>query len=120
MPGRPLHEQVRRHRPSRKNPNHRTPFRVKGNVISSQLLALDCDTQDERSTFYDLLRPWTEPIWVAERDFFEIGDPVVAQVGDRVIGRGKIVRYREKEHWEFQLDSVSRVWFAKALLRREL
>jgi hypothetical protein len=45
------HEHVRRHRPTSRRPDHLTTYRVKENVISSQLLALDADTGDERSTF---------------------------------------------------------------------
>jgi hypothetical protein len=45
------HEHRRHHRPTRRDPNYLTTYRVKENVISSQLLALDADTGDARSTF---------------------------------------------------------------------
>jgi hypothetical protein len=45
------HEHMRHHRPTRRQPDYLTTYRVKENVISSQLLALDADTGDERSTF---------------------------------------------------------------------
>ncbi|MCA9938197.1 MAG: hypothetical protein KC418_06120 [Anaerolineales bacterium] len=50
------HRHVRHHWPTRQNPNYRTTYRVRANVVGSQLLALDVDTQDERSTFYTLLQ----------------------------------------------------------------
>lgn len=49
------HHQIRRHRPTPRNPNYYTTYRVKANVIGSQLLALDSDTGDERSHFDTLL-----------------------------------------------------------------
>jgi hypothetical protein len=49
------HLQIRRHRPMRRNPNYFTTYRVKANVIGSQLLALDSDTGDEQSSFASLL-----------------------------------------------------------------
>jgi hypothetical protein len=49
------HEHIRHHRPKRNKPDYHTTFRVKANVIDSQLLALDSDTEDERSSFASLL-----------------------------------------------------------------
>ncbi|MFO7537923.1 MAG: hypothetical protein R6X32_07665 [Chloroflexota bacterium] len=49
------HRRIRHHRPRRAKPHYRTTYRVKANVISSQLLALDSDTGDERSRFDSLL-----------------------------------------------------------------
>lgn len=49
------HHHLRHHRPTRRNPHYYTTFRVKANVIGSQLLALDSDTGDERSLFEILL-----------------------------------------------------------------
>jgi hypothetical protein len=49
------HRRIRHRRPTRKNPHYRTTYRVKANVIGSQLLALDSDTGDERSQFDALL-----------------------------------------------------------------
>ena len=46
---------IRHHRPKRKNPDYHTTYRVKVNVLGSQLLALDSDTEDERSSFASLL-----------------------------------------------------------------
>ncbi len=71
------HHHVRRQRPIRRNPHYQTTYRVKENVIGSQLLALDCDTQDERSTFYDLLQ--VPLIWgqgLSQLDWFST--PVLA------------------------------------------
>jgi hypothetical protein len=45
------HRKIRHRRPTRHNPTYQTTYRVKDNVLGSQLLALDCDTEDERSTF---------------------------------------------------------------------
>lgn len=45
------HQHLRHHRPTSRRPDHLTTYRVKENVISSQLLALDADTGDERSAF---------------------------------------------------------------------
>jgi hypothetical protein len=49
------HRRRRQHRPTAANPHYRTTYRVKENVISSQLLALDSDTGNERSDFETLL-----------------------------------------------------------------
>ncbi|MBK7919744.1 MAG: hypothetical protein IPJ94_26495 [Chloroflexi bacterium] len=49
------HHHKRHHRPTPTNPRYRTTYRVKANVIGSQLLALDSDTGDERSQFDTLL-----------------------------------------------------------------
>ncbi|MCB8987872.1 MAG: hypothetical protein H6661_09010 [Ardenticatenaceae bacterium] len=49
------HRHQRHHQPRRDNPDYHTSFRVKANVIGSQLLALDSDTEDERSSFAALL-----------------------------------------------------------------
>jgi hypothetical protein len=49
------HRRLRRRRPTLTNPQYRTTYRVKENVISSQILALDSDTGDERSGFDALL-----------------------------------------------------------------
>ncbi|MFZ1397861.1 MAG: hypothetical protein WAS33_13225 [Candidatus Promineifilaceae bacterium] len=49
------HRHIRHHRPIRRNPNYYTTYRVKANVMGSQLLALDSDTGDERSHFDTLL-----------------------------------------------------------------
>ena len=49
------HQHVSHHRPKRKNPNYYTTYRVKANVLGSQLLALDSDTEDERSSFANLM-----------------------------------------------------------------
>lgn len=46
-----LHRHKRHHRPTPTNPHYRTTYRVKANVVGSQLLALDSDTGDERSQF---------------------------------------------------------------------
>jgi hypothetical protein len=61
--------------------------------------------------------PWVEPIWCEEKAFFMIGDEVVAKRGGHILGQGKIVAYREKDYWEFQLDSQPNVWFAYELLQ---
>lgn len=58
------HQHLRHHRPTRRNPNYYTTYRVKANVFGSQLLALDSDTGDERSHF-DVL----------------VEDPFIAQFG---------------------------------------
>ena len=49
------HRHVRHRRPTRHRPDYTTTYRVKANVIESQLLALDSDTGDERSDFSQLL-----------------------------------------------------------------
>ncbi|MBK7916811.1 MAG: hypothetical protein IPJ94_11245 [Chloroflexi bacterium] len=49
------HLHKRHHRPTPTNPHYRTTYRVKANVVGSQLLALDSDTGDERSQFDTLL-----------------------------------------------------------------
>ncbi len=49
------HRHKRHHRPTPTNPHYRTTYRVKTNVVGSQLLALDSDTGDERSQFDTLL-----------------------------------------------------------------
>lgn len=50
------HAQVRHHRPTRRNPNYQTTYRVKANVSHCQLLALDSDTGDEQSAFASLMQ----------------------------------------------------------------
>ncbi len=62
-------------------------------------------------------QPWVEPVWYEDKAFFKIGDEVVAKRGDYILGQGKIVAYREKDYWEFQLDSQPNVWFAYELLQ---
>jgi hypothetical protein len=64
------------------------------------------------------LRPWLEPVWYEDKSFFQIGDAVVAQRGDQILAQGKLVQYRENEHWEFQLDTKPNVWFAYDLLQK--
>ncbi len=49
------HHHQRHHRPHRRDPNYHTSYRVKVNVTGSQLLALDSDTGEERSSFAGLL-----------------------------------------------------------------
>lgn len=62
------------------------------------------------------LQPLDEPVWYAERPFFQVGDKVRAVVKGRVIAEGKVQRYRETDHWEYELDTRPNVWFARSLL----
>jgi len=45
------HEHIRRHRPRPEKPDYHTTYRVKENIISVQALAIDSDTEDEKSRF---------------------------------------------------------------------
>jgi len=63
-------------------------------------------------------RPYDEPTWYAADEYFHVGDAVEAVIGDEVVARGHIRRFREREHGEFELDSRPHTWFARTLLRR--
>lgn len=45
-----------------------------------------------------------------------MGDRVRAVVGGQVKAVGRVARLRETGHWEYALDSLPNVWFARALL----
>jgi hypothetical protein len=60
-----------------------------------------------------MLRPREEPVWYAERPFFQVGDPVKAIVRGEVKAVGLV---RETTHWEYELDTLPDVWFARPLL----
>ena len=62
------------------------------------------------------LLPLSEPVWYGERPFFQVGDRVRAVVGGQVKAVGRVARLRETGHWEYELDSLPNVWFARALL----
>jgi hypothetical protein len=62
------------------------------------------------------LLPLPEPVWYGERPFFQVGDRVRAVVGGQVKAVGRVARLRETRHWEYELDSMLNVWFARALL----
>jgi hypothetical protein len=62
------------------------------------------------------LRPREEPVWYAERPFFQVGDPVKATVRGEVKAVGRVARLRETTHWEYELDTLPNVWFARPLL----
>jgi hypothetical protein len=63
------------------------------------------------------LQPLDEPVWYEERPFFQLGDWVQAVVKGRVIAVGRVKRYRENEHWEYELDAKPNMWFARSLLQ---
>ncbi len=62
------------------------------------------------------LLPLPEPVWYGERPFFQVGDRVRAFVGGQVKAVGRVARLRETRHWEYELDTLPNVWFARALL----
>ena len=61
-------------------------------------------------------RPLEEPVWYAQRPFFQVGDWVQAVVNGKVKAEGYVRRLRETSHWEYELDSQPNVWFARDLL----
>jgi hypothetical protein len=62
------------------------------------------------------LLPFEEPVWYAEKPFFQVGDNAKAVIGGQVIAKGRVTRLRETTHWEYELDSQTNVWFARSLL----
>ena len=45
-----------------------------------------------------------------------MGDWVQAIVNGKVKAEGHVRRLRETSHWEYELDSLRNVWFARDLL----
>jgi hypothetical protein len=62
------------------------------------------------------IRPREEPVWYAERPFFQVGDPIKATVRGQVKAVGRVARLRETTHWEYELGTLPNVWFARPLL----
>ena len=63
------------------------------------------------------MQPLDEPVWYAERPFFQVEDRVQAVIKGRVVATGRVQRYRETEYWEYELDTKPNVWFARSLLQ---
>jgi hypothetical protein len=63
------------------------------------------------------LLPFVEPVWYAQRPFFQVGDEVQAVVDDQVKSTGRVSRIRETTHWEYEIDSRPNVWFARSHLQ---
>lgn len=63
------------------------------------------------------LLPFEEPVWYAQRPFFQVGDEVQAVVDDQVKSTGRVSRIRETTHWEYEIDSRPNVWFARSHLQ---
>jgi hypothetical protein len=63
--------------------------------------------------------PPQEPVWYAQRPFFQVGDRVKGIVKGEVKGRGRVTRLRETTHWEYELDARPNVWFARELLEEK-
>jgi hypothetical protein len=57
-----------------------------------------------------------EPVWYGERPFSQVGDRVRAVVVGQVKAVGRVARLRETRHWEYELDTMPNVWFARLLL----
>ena len=62
------------------------------------------------------LMPLDEPVWYAQRPFFQVGARVQAVVAGEVKAEGRVRRLRETSHWEYELESRPNVWFARELL----
>ena len=63
------------------------------------------------------LLPFEEPVWYAQRPFFQVGDEVQAIVDTEVKSSGRVSRIRETTHWEYEIDSKPNVWFARSHLQ---
>ncbi|MBK8904479.1 MAG: hypothetical protein IPM53_25095 [Anaerolineaceae bacterium] len=63
------------------------------------------------------LLPFEEPVWYAQRPFFQVGDEVQAVVDNEVKSSGRVSRVRETTHWEYEIDSQPNVWFARSHLQ---
>ncbi|MCC6602762.1 MAG: hypothetical protein IT327_06105 [Anaerolineae bacterium] len=63
------------------------------------------------------LLPFEEPVWYAQRPFYQVGDEVQAVVDDQVKSTGRVSRIRETTHWEYEIDSQPNVWFARSHLQ---
>ena len=61
--------------------------------------------------------PFEEPVWYAQRPFYQVGDEVQAVVGDEAKAVGRVSRIRETTHWEYEIDNQPNVWFARSHLK---